>query len=99
MLGDRLKELREDKGLNQDQLADMLGITRSAVSSYETNVNLPSLEIAVKIANIFNISLDYLTCRTKEMHNINLFDKKSKTLILDIIKSIEKYERKEKTSD
>lgn len=95
MLGDRLKELREDKGMNQDQLADMLGVTRSAVSSYETNVNMPSLEIATKIADIFNVSLDYLTCRTKEMHNLNIFDKKSKALILDIIKAIDNYENKD----
>lgn len=91
MLGDRLKELREDSGMNQDQLADILGVTRSAISSYETNTNMPSLEAAIKLADIFNVSLDYLACRTKERHNINLFDKNNKALILDIIKVIEKY--------
>lgn len=91
MLGDRLKELREDSGMNQDQLADILGVTRSAISSYETNTNMPSLDMAIKLADIFNVSLDYLSCRTKERTNLNLFDKNNKALILDIIKVIEKY--------
>ncbi|SHJ63584.1 Helix-turn-helix [Clostridium amylolyticum] len=91
MLGDRLKELREDSGMNQDQLADILGVTRSAISSYETNTNMPSLDMAIKLADIFNVSLDYLSCRTKERTNLNLFDKNNKALILDMIKLIEKY--------
>lgn len=94
MLGDRIKELREDKNLKQDDLADLLGITRSAISSYETNTNTPSVEVLIKIADIFSVSLDYLTCRTKEMYNISLLDKNDRTLITDLVKLIDKHYKK-----
>jgi len=91
MFGDRLKELREDTNLNQDELADMVSLTRSAISSYETNTNVPSLEIAIKLADVFEVSLDYLTCRTDELYNLNTFDKEQKSIILDIIGVIRKH--------
>lgn len=93
MFGDRLKELREDKNLNQDELASMVNLTRSAISSYETNTNAPSLEIAVKLADIFDVSLDYLTCRTDELYNLNTFSKTQKAIILDIITVIKKHDK------
>ncbi|WP_346962117.1 helix-turn-helix transcriptional regulator [Clostridium sp.] len=94
MFGDRLKELREDKNLNQDELANMVCLTRSAISSYETNTNVPSLEIAIKLADIFEVSLDYLTCRTDELYNLNTFDQEQKSIILDIIGVIKKHNNK-----
>lgn len=91
MFGDRLKELREDKNLNQDELANMVNLTRSAISSYETNTNVPSLEVAIKLADIFEVSLDYLACRTDELYNLNTFDDEQKSIILDIIGVIKKH--------
>lgn len=91
MFGDRLKELREDMGLSQDDLAEILGVKQSTISSYETNAILPSLDIAVKIADYFSVSLDYLTCRTKIMHNINTLPKISREIVLAIIQILNKY--------
>ena len=91
MFGDRLKELREDKNMNQDELASLVCLTRSAISSYETNTNVPSLEIAIKLADVFEVSLDYLTCRTDELYNLNTFDQEQKSIILDIISVIRKH--------
>ncbi|WP_346935288.1 helix-turn-helix transcriptional regulator [Clostridium sp.] len=91
MFGDRLKELREDKNMNQDELASLVCLTRSAISSYETNTNVPSLEIAIKLADVFEVSLDYLTCRTDELYNLNTFDQEQKSIILDIIGVIKKH--------
>lgn len=93
MFGDRLKELREDKNMNQDELANMVNLTRSAISSYETNTNVPSLEIAIKLADVFEVSLDYLTCRTDELYNLNTFDEEQKSIILDIISVIKKHSK------
>ncbi|NFO71747.1 helix-turn-helix transcriptional regulator, partial [Clostridium botulinum] len=61
---DRLKGLREDRDLTQDQIADILKITRSAVANYENGIREPDISLLVKIADYFNISLDYLLCRT-----------------------------------
>lgn len=58
--GELLIKLRKKKGITQDKLADMLGITRQAVSKWELNETLPDMENAVKIADIFGISLDFL---------------------------------------
>ncbi|HDI3055687.1 TPA: helix-turn-helix transcriptional regulator [Clostridium botulinum] len=93
MFGDRLKELREEKGMTQEQLGKLLNITKQAVYSYEKGDNEPNMDALVKIANIFNVSLDYLLCRTKERYNLNLENKKNKELLLDLIKVIDKYKK------
>ena len=58
--GDRLKELRKNKGLKQQELGNMLGITKSAVCFYENSKREPSIEIIIAIMQIFAVSADYL---------------------------------------
>ncbi|MFV0351661.1 MAG: helix-turn-helix domain-containing protein [Oscillospiraceae bacterium] len=55
-----LKELREIRGITQQQLADMLGIQRNTVSRYETGDREPDQATLVAIAKILNTSIDYL---------------------------------------
>jgi len=64
MFGNRLKELRIDSDLTQEQLAKYINITRSALANYETELREPGYVILIKIADYFNSSLDYLLCRT-----------------------------------
>ncbi len=89
--GDRLKELREEKEFTQEELGKFLNVSRQTISGYESGAIEPSIANLVKIANIFNVSLDYLLCRTRERYNLNLENKKNKELLLDVIKVIEKY--------
>ncbi|MBN1079242.1 helix-turn-helix domain-containing protein [Clostridium botulinum] len=89
--GNRLKELREDKELKQSELANMLNIARNTISSYESNINEPSLDILVKIADIFNVSLDYLLCRTNIKYNLNLEGEQNKDFILELYKFLNSY--------
>ena len=56
----RIKELRLKRGLTQIELATMLGVSKSVVSSYENAVHLPPYDILIKISKIFNVSCDYL---------------------------------------
>jgi len=58
--GDRLKKLRANKNMLQKQVAQDLNITVQRYSSYENNSRLPEVTIAIKIANYYNVSLDYL---------------------------------------
>lgn len=58
--GSKLKKLRLQSGLTQQQLATQLGITKSVVSYYELQERYPSPEILIKIASIFHVSTDYL---------------------------------------
>ena len=59
----RLKQLRKDKHLTQAQVAKRIGVTASMVSSYETDIRLPSYEAMVRIADVFGVTVDYLLCR------------------------------------
>ena len=58
--GIRLKELRKQAGLTQQQLATQLGITKSVVSFYELQARSPSPEVLAKLAQIFHVRTDYL---------------------------------------
>jgi len=61
---DRLRNLRQDNDLTQDDLAKALHIDRKTLSNYETAYRTPNIYLVVKMANYFNVSLDYLLCRT-----------------------------------
>jgi len=65
-MGEILAELRQDKKMLQKELGQRLGVSVATVSAYECNKTTPSDEIKIKIARIFNVSLDYLLGLTKE---------------------------------
>lgn len=56
----RLKNLRSERNITQQILADKLGITKSMISAYETSIRYPSYDVLVKIAVLFKVSTDYL---------------------------------------
>lgn len=58
--GKRLKMLREDLGLKQDSLADLLNVNRASISLYESDKRKPSQKILMKYAEIFDVSTDYI---------------------------------------
>lgn len=58
--GNRLKELRVQAGLTQQQLANQMSVSKSVISYYELNTRTPSPEIIRKLATIFHVSSDYL---------------------------------------
>lgn len=60
MIGERLKKVRKEKGMKQEELAEILGVKKSTISLYESNKYDPSDTAKVKIARCFDVSLDYL---------------------------------------
>ena len=61
MFSDKLKELRRRNGLTQTELANILGISKSAIANYELGIRMPGQNSAwKKIADYFNVSIDYL---------------------------------------
>lgn len=61
-----LKHLRELHNISQGDLAEYCGVKRQQISNYEMGQSKPSLDIAEKLADYFDISLDFLLCRTKK---------------------------------
>ena len=61
----RLKELRKKKGISQLRLATDLNTTQNTISRYETGERDPGIDELVKIADYFNVSVDYLIGRTE----------------------------------
>ena len=60
MIGERLIELRKDKGLTQKQLAEKLFLNFRTYSGYERDETEASDEVKIKIAQFYNVSIDYL---------------------------------------
>ena len=66
---ERLKKLRKDTGLTQVDVASKLGISQQAYASWERGVKKPTQENLVKIAQILNVSVDYLVGNSQETSN------------------------------
>ena len=62
-LGELLAELRHDRGLKQEELADILHLSKSTISSYERGQQLPPLDKLVCLADFFHVTTDYLLGR------------------------------------
>lgn len=60
MFSKRLKQLREEKGYNQEYVAEYLGVKQQTYSRYENNVTEPDINTIVKLATLFDVSSDYL---------------------------------------
>lgn len=64
--GDRLRQIRKEQGLSQEELAKMLGTSKQVLSRYETNQRAPKISIAAEYAKKLNVSLDFMMGDTKE---------------------------------
>ena len=60
MFGELLRELRKDRGMTQADLAKKLSFSPMTISSYERGCSVPDDTTKIKLAKIFNVSLDYL---------------------------------------
>ena len=65
ILAQRLRECRREKGFTQMQVATYCDITEKAYQNYELMTREPKLEILIRIADLYRVSLDYLTGRTE----------------------------------
>ena len=79
--GNRVSELRKQKGISQTDLAAQLGIHKNVLGRYERNEVFPSIDIARKIADILDVSLDYLTGKADV-----IMDKNTRERILEVSK-------------
>ncbi len=62
-LANRLKELRSRENWTQEEIANMLNISRNAYTLYETGKNKPTIDTLIKLADIYKTSIDYIVGR------------------------------------
>lgn len=67
--GERFKQLRLEKRLTQEKLAEMFETKKASISRYENDVNIPEIETLKKFADFFNVSIDYILGRTEIRNN------------------------------
>ena len=86
MIANKIKILRENKGLSQKALADKLGITRSSVNAWEQGISVPSTQYIVELANLFEVSTDYLlNFKNDKAINIEGLNEKEVKIVLELI--------------
>ena len=59
-IGNKIKELRKQRGITQEQLAESIGVSFQAVSKWENNIALPDITLAPSLASYFGVSMDIL---------------------------------------
>lgn len=68
----KLQEIREQKGILQKELAEKLNKTRACISSWETSKTEPDLQSLVQIANVLEVTTDYLLGRENDLGVVNV---------------------------
>ena len=63
-VGDGLKRFRKQYGVTQQQVADAIRVLKPAYQRYEYGTNIPTATVLIKIADAYNVSLDYLVGRS-----------------------------------
>lgn len=76
MVGKRLKEIRMQRGLSQQKLGDMVGVTKVSICGYENGTRVPTIDNLVKLADSLNITIDYLLGR-----DVNVINEENKSYI------------------
>ncbi len=94
-IGDKITELRKKKGWSQSDLAKAIEASRDIIGKYERNENFPSVEMALKIAKVFNVPVHYLLGEgthtrydketVKRIEAIEDLDPGTKTIVFNVI--------------
>lgn len=66
LFGDRLKELRKERNLTQEDIGNLCDVAKNTVSNWENNINQPTFDIVKKLAQYFGVTIDYLLNFTQD---------------------------------
>ena len=69
LTGERILELRKQKGMSQEELAEKMFVSRQTVSLWETNQTLPSIDNLIRLKAVFGVSVDKIICAETEKEN------------------------------
>lgn len=90
-IADRIRYLRDKAGMTQTDLARRLGISRSAVNSWEMSLSTPSVSNIVELTQIFHVSADYLLSLSDRMRlDLSELTDEQRELVLRLVKCFSK---------
>lgn len=79
---EKLRALREARGLTQLQVAQRIGVSKAMISAYETASKAPSVEVFIRLSRLFGVSVDYLVCvDAPKVIDVSGLDEESTALI------------------
>ena len=84
--GMRLKELRISKDLKQSDLAHILGVSSSAIGSYERCERQPTYELLLEYAKYFGVSIDYMLANSNEKLTVEAYQQQNTLDLSDVLK-------------
>lgn len=94
-IGSKISNLRKDKNWSQGDLAQKIEASREIIGKYERNENLPSIEMTLKMAKAFGVTVDYLLGEGEyssydkdtvdRLKSIQKLDANTKTILFDVI--------------
>lgn len=84
----KIKELRKQKGLTLQELADMIGVSNQTVSNWENEKTEPDIKSLVRLASIFSCTIDYLILGDPETNKTILDDKEVNEMVDNLEKVI-----------
>lgn len=87
----RLRDLRLNKGLRQEQVAKLIGVNKNAISTYENDTRQPSFEILVRLANLYRVSTDYLLGQTSSRSvDLSGLSEQEAALVCELVETLTK---------
>lgn len=87
--GNRLKTLRTQSNMTQEQLAHRLGLIKSVISAYETGSRMPSYDILITISRIFKVTTDFLLgVERKDEIDLSGLTDEEKSALLNLIRAM-----------
>lgn len=93
--GYRLREMRLSKKLTQTQVADLLHLSKSAISGYENNVKTPSLEVLIQLCLLYDVSSDYLLgLEQRESLFVDSLTERQRRLMSDLLEELSEKKRR-----
>lgn len=97
-IGEKITQLRKEKGLSQTDLAEAIKASREAISKYERGEAIPSVEVAARIADVFEVTIDFLIGKNhnlavdnktlKRMQDIDTLDENTKDKLFFLIDNV-----------
>lgn len=88
-LGERYRDLRKDRKLTQEDLGNYLGLTRSAVNSWEMGLSIPSVSILISLSKFYGVTTDYLLgLDSSDVIDVSNLSPEDRVIIHDLIKRL-----------